>query len=263
MLQTTQLLGVSITNESDKNILEYVLERLKTSKNKFVIVTPNPEIITYAQSDTRYKQNLNEAEIALPDGIGIVLASMLLGNPISGRFTGVDFIEKLCMECSENPISMGFLGGRNNVAMQSAECLQKKYPWIKISYVGEEWPLFSKDMNQLPSKSFDKSSKEFSLKQHIDILFVAFGFPKQEQWIFENLEKLPVTAAMGVGGAFDFISGVVPRAPRIIRLIGLEWLFRLLIQPWRIKRQLSLLKFSVLVVKEWVKKNARKNEQEK
>ena len=87
----------------------------------------------------------------------------------------------------------------------------------------------------------------------MDILFVAFGFPKQEQWIAENLDKIPVKVAMGVGGAFDYISGNVPRSPVFIRKLGLEWLFRLIIQPWRLKRQLALFKFIYLVLREKLK----------
>jgi len=89
-----------------------------------------------------------------------------------------------------------------------------------------------------------------SLKAGVDILFVAYGFPKQEEWIAKNLPKLPVKAAMGVGGAFDYISGNVSRAPFFVRAIGLEWLFRLIRQPWRIKRQLRLATFILLVIKE-------------
>ena len=84
----------------------------------------------------------------------------------------------------------------------------------------------------------------------IDILFVAFGVPKQEEWIYENLGKIPVKAAMGVGGAFDYISGTVTRAPYVVRVMGFEWLFRLLKQPWRWKRQMALLEFILLVFKQ-------------
>jgi len=86
-------------------------------------------------------------------------------------------------------------------------------------------------------------------------LFVAFGAPKQEFWISENLNKIPVKVAIGVGGAFDYISGKIPRAPRFIRNIGFEWLFRLVVQPWRMKRQLSLIKFAWLIAKEKISKN--------
>src|SRR5579884_3272517 len=84
---------------------------------------------------------------------------------------------------------------------------------------------------------------------HIDILFVAFGFPKQEEFISKNLDKLPVTAMVGVGGAFDYISGKVSRAPLIVRFIGFEWLYRLIRQPWRFKRQLALVEFMWMVMK--------------
>lgn len=102
---------------------------------------------------------------------------------------------------------------------------------------------------QVPSQSRFINPKS-SIINPIDILFVAFGAPKQEFWISENLEKLPVKIAVGVGGAFDYISGKTPRAPGFIRNIGLEWLFRLIVQPWRIKRQVALLEFAWLVIKQ-------------
>jgi len=92
--------------------------------------------------------------------------------------------------------------------------------------------------------------KNYKDYKKIDILFVAFGSPKQEEWITKNLETLPVHVVMGVGGAFDFVSGAVSRAPVWIRKIGLEWLFRLAVEPWRIKRQLALIEFILLVLKE-------------
>ena len=126
---------------------------------------------------------------------------------------------------------MGFLGAGPSVAVKTAECLEKKYKGLKISMVSQEW------------------SEELKSKK-TDILFVAFGSPKQEIWIAENLNQLPAKVVIGVGGAFDFISGKVRRAPVFIRQLGLEWLFRLIIQPWRIKRQLKLLTFIDLVLKE-------------
>jgi len=145
-------------------------------------------------------------------------------------------MEKLCEACREKPLSIGFLGGRGRVAERTAERLKMRYPWINVTFVGSEW-----------------SEKGFINKKErsIDILFVAYGIPKQEEWIYENLPKLPVKAAMGVGGAFDFISGAVPRALFLVRFLGLEWLFRLIVQPWRFRRQLALIEFIFLVFKEW------------
>ncbi len=230
MLRKSYILGVGITNETEDKILEYLLLSLKGHGQKYYIVTPNPEIVVAAQSNPHYKKILNEAKIALPDGVGVFLGSALMGNPLKERITGVDFMGEVCKRSSEQPLRMGFLGGRGGVAELTAECLKKKYPWIEVVFVGEEWDMKS--------------------KVEIDILFVAFGYPKQEEWIYENLEHLPVRVAMGVGGGFDYISGRVVRAPFMIRAIGMEWLFRLIREPWRWRRQMALGKFVWLVVKE-------------
>jgi len=255
MLQKTKILNVNITNETEKNILEYLFERIKKGTEKTFIITPNPEILIYANSHLDYQDKLNSANIALPDGVGLFFASGLLGEPLKERITGVDFIEKLCQEAQKKPLSMGFLGGKDGVAVRAINCLLKKYPWLDIVFVGEEWSEKGFMINDLRFKK-EKDSKKFInhksylLNQSIDILFVAYGFPKQEEWIYENLPKIPVKAAIGVGGAFDYLSGNVQRAPYIIRFLGFEWLFRLIVQPWRWKRQLALLEFISFVLKQ-------------
>jgi len=125
------------------------------------------------------------------------------------------------------------LGGRNGVGKLSEKELLTKYPKLNIKFIGEEWD------NGLQIE-----------KVKIDILFVAFGAPNQEKWIWENLPKIPVKVAMGVGGAFDYISGSVQRAPEFLRNLGLEWFFRLIKEPWRIKRQLIGGKFFLMVLKQ-------------
>jgi len=229
--EKTYLLGVGFTSLSERNILEYIVKSLRKGVKKYYVVTPNPELLVIAAKQNAYKNVLNNAKIALPDGIGVLLASRLIGKPIEQRITGVDFMEDLCNEVSKRPITVGFLGGGPNVADTTADCLEKKYPGLNVGFVSQEW-------------SEDLKSKK------IDILFVAFGSPKQELWIAENLKDIPATVAIGVGGAFDFISGKVPRSPKILRQLGLEWLFRLIVQPWRIKRQFSLLMFVFLVLRE-------------
>ncbi len=238
MLKTTELFGVNITNERESKILEYILQRLKSSNKKLIIYTPNPEILVYALKHNEYKKILNKADIALPDGIGLFIAAGVMGRPFEERIPGVDFIEELCKASEEKPISIGLLGGKAGIAERAAECLKAKYPWIDVVFTGSVWPYKLSNPANLP----------------IDILFVAFGFPKQEEWIYKNLKDLPVKAAMGVGGAFDYISGEVTRAPFLVRAIGFEWLFRLIRQPWRIKRQLALISFAGLVLREIVGK---------
>lgn len=226
------LLEIGITDAKKDEVLEYIYTSLISDNEKYYICTPNPELLVIAQRDKDFKKALNEARLALPDGIGVILASNILGLGLKGRITGADIIEDLCKRVYEKPITVGFLGGRPGVAVRVAECLVRKYPSLKVSFASDEW---HRDGFIAPYK-------------RVDLLFVAFGSPKQELWIAENIEKLPIKVAIGVGGAFDFLSGAVRRAPYPIRKVGLEWLFRLMVQPWRIKRQLRLPKFIFLVL---------------
>ncbi|OGH10648.1 MAG: hypothetical protein A2857_01845 [Candidatus Levybacteria bacterium RIFCSPHIGHO2_01_FULL_36_15] len=243
---STDLLGVNITTEKKDKILEYITRSLKNRDRRYFIVTPNPEILVYAEHHPEFKRVLNEANIALPDGYGIVWGAKLLGKPLKQRIAGVDLVEKLCERLSipvqsgsntveakpERIANIGFLGGGDSVAGKTADCLKKKYPGLKVAFANCEW------------------KEELLSSKHIDILFVAFGFPKQEEWIYRNLNRLPVTVAMGVGGAFDYIGGFVPRAPKFVQNLGLEWLFRLIVQPWRWRRQVALVEYGWLIFRE-------------
>jgi len=225
------LLGVGFNNLRINDVLELIIKGLVKNEKKYYIVTPNPEILVIANDDANYKKVLNGAKLILPDGIGVMIASRLLLKPLRERIHGVDLMESLCIEVSKQPITVGFLGGGSNVAELTSECLCEKYLGLKVNFIETEW-------------NFEKKYPE------TDILFVAFGSPKQEIWIAENLSRLSVKVAIGVGGAFDFVSGEVRRAPVFVRKLGFEWLFRLIIQPWRIKRQIRLIKFIFLVCKE-------------
>lgn len=188
---------------------------------KHYIVTPNPEIVVMAQKDEELKNIINNADLAIPDGVGLKLAT-----DIENTTPGIDVMGELVKMASKRGFTTGFLGGRDGVAKKTVECLRNKYPKLKVSFHNEE-------QGKIPAT---------------DILFVAFGAPKQEKWMAGNLKKLDVKVMMGVGGAFDYISGRVPRAPLVLRKMGLEWLFRLIIQPWRIKRQLALIKYMLLLI---------------
>jgi len=276
MIGKKNILGVDITEATKKEILEYIVKNLEKFKKKLFVVTPNPEFLVLASKNNTFKNVLNKADLASPDGIGVMIAAKFLGKPLRERFAGVDLVKSLCREVAEKPITVGFLGGRAGVAELTAECLRKKYPGLKVAFAGEEWleaqqtrisddvRLQSLEKLSSNSASLSKSRLQSKIKPtfnssesglsrsmvSIDILFVALGAPKQEFWINKNLDKIPVKVAIGVGGAFDYISGKTPRAPTFIRSVGLEWLFRLVVQPWRIKRQLALIEFIRLVVKE-------------
>ncbi len=215
------ILGVKIDDVTMDEALETVHNWLN-QKGKHYIVTPNPEIIVAAQKDKAYRRILNDADLSIPDGIGLKLSGR-----IKNTFAGVDFMEELVKQSIDWAATIGLLGGKDEVAEKCADCLRKKYPKLKISFVSEE-------PGKIPAT---------------DILFVAFGAPKQEYWIAANLDKIPVRVVMAVGGSFDYISGAVPRAPFWIRKAGFEWLFRLITQPWRIKRQLALIKYMLLLMK--------------
>ncbi len=256
MLRKISLLGIDITKAKKEEILEYIFNSLKNSSHKYYIVTPNPEIVMYARSHPDYNQILNGAEISIPDGTGITKAARILRNESIERIGGTDFMEQICRDAAYKPVSIGLLGARDGVAEKAAECLRVKYPGVNIVFAASEWPETLADLDRgikIYDSRFKKEIAKFLnresifLNPAIDILFVAYGAPKQEEWIAENFEKLPVKIMMGVGGAFDYISGEVIRAPKIIRNMGFEWLYRLIKEPWRWKRQFALIRFIFLV----------------
>lgn len=259
-LFTKKILGVDIVDMSQEKVLEYITTRLEEKRKKFYIVTPNPEIIVYAHHHQGFQKVLNTADLAIPDGIGLLWASKILGNPLNHRITGIGLMEELCRRYANSSVTIGLLGGRQGVAEVVADCLHKKYPKLQVVFVAEEWDEsgFAKaKQHQVSSIKYQEKTGKIQNTEdsihdtaHIDILFVAYGFPKQEEWIVKNLDSIPVTMAMGVGGAFDYISGRVGRAPQGVQRAGFEWLWRLIRQPWRIKRQVKLLEFIILVLQE-------------
>lgn len=275
ILEKKILLGVGVTNATEEEVLEYILQSLGKKGEKYFITTPNPEILVRANKDKGFKAILNDARLGLCDGMGVFWAGRFVGKGFKQRITGTDLLESLCRRVAEKPITVGFLGGGPRIAEMTAECLAKKYPGLRVILAQREWPessrgpashssqgapsslakaanedaLLGSPSLESPLKSNSQNTK-YKIQNTIDILFVAFGFPKQEIWMSENLDKIPVKVAIGVGGAFDYTSGKVPRAPLIIRKIGFEWLYRLVREPWRLKRQVALLKFVYLVFKE-------------
>ncbi len=251
MLNKTFLLGIGITNASKEEVLEYLIKTIKKKGKNFYVVTPNPEFLVLADKQNTFKNILNRADLALNDGVGLTIAAKILGKDLKERFTGVDFAKSVCERISGQPITVGFLGGRDGVAEATAKCLLSSYPGLKVVFAGSEWS--GEEIKDERLKKKEKkiiNHKSLILNQPIDLLFVAFGFPKQEEWIVEHLDSNIYRAAVGVGGAFDYISGRVSRAPVFVQKVGLEWLFRLIVQPWRFKRQLALPQFIGLVLKE-------------
>lgn len=233
-----EILGVKIDDLSEKEILEEINKKL-ANKQRVFITTPNPEMLVLAQEDNEFLCILNSADIKLADGYGLRKGAKILGKKLKSRITGTDFMVELCGWAAEKGLSIYLLGAGPKIAKGAGKNLEKVYPKLKIA--GAENGGGGNDWDNC------KISEHINAVQP-DILFVALGHGKQEKWIYENLEKLPsVKIAMGVGGAFDFISGKVKRAPEFMRKMGLEWLWRLLREPKRWKRI-----FNAVIVFPWM-----------
>lgn len=238
------VLGIKIDDIPVSRIVTLVEDWLKTSAKKY-IVTPNPELVVMAQKDAELKNIINNADLSIPDGNGLKIATDIVCNS-----PGIDVMEELVKLSAEKGFTIGLLGGGKMVAERTAKCLQKKYKNLKVSFVSEGGEIDDQGNRQQVTGNSAKNTDAYRLPPtaSLDILFVAFGQPKQEKWIAKNLDKMPVKIMMAVGGSFDYIAGIVPRAPLWLRNLGLEWLFRLVIQPWRIKRQLALFQYLYLLL---------------
>jgi len=241
-MNKVEILGVKIDNLSLQEVLEKTGQFLDSADQHY-IVTPNPEFLVAAQKDQNFKEILNYADIAVADGIGLIKAAKYLGKRLQ-RVTGVDLVWAISELAEQKNCPVYFLGGGEMVAASATEVLQQEFPNLKV--VGAESGGEIADPQQTDSDLLNRINDAGP-----KILFIAFGQVKQEKWIFYHLDKLPsVKLAIGIGGAFDYISGIVKRPPRFIQRAGLEWLYRLIKQPQRWQRIFNaIVIFPLLVVK--------------
>lgn len=232
----TRIFGVEFDNLSSGKALE---EMAVLRQSGGYVVTPNPEFVVRSLTDSRLKNIINRSNISLVDGVGIVWAAKILGLGRLNRTSGVDFMEMIIKLSDQKGWRIGLLGGRRNTAQKLAKLIERAYPSVKVPFA----------FAGSPDSSRDAQIREKIAGLNLDFLFVAYGNPKQEYWIERNLGKVDARVLMGVGGAFDYLTGNVARAPRWLRRLGFEWFFRLVVQPWRIKRQLSLILFILMVIK--------------
>ena len=204
------------------------------SNTQHQLVSINPEAVVRAQYDPSFAHALQHSSLAITDGFGILLAAKLLKLPPPVRLIGVECVQYLCSLAATHGWNVYLLGGRGDTAERAALRLRQQFPGLHIR--GEEG--IPKKIQNPKSKIQDDGEIIKRINQYqAQILFVALGQPKQELWIAAHLSLLPsVKIAMGVGGAFDFFAGNVIRAPGFMRVRGLEWLWRLMLQPWRILR---------------------------
>jgi N-acetylglucosaminyldiphosphoundecaprenol N-acetyl-beta-D-mannosaminyltransferase len=252
------ILGVKISSITSKEVLDDIKIFL-LSENQHHIITLNPEMIVEAQSNDSFKSIINEADLCVADGTGILLADRLLnGTTLPERIRGVDLMLAICTPDVINNKRIYLLGAGQGIAKRTAEVLKKKYPHLNIVGAEEGIDIRSpKSKVQSPKKYTEQNAElvERIVRAKPDILFVAFGAPKQEIWIHENIKKIPsIRLAIGIGGSFDFISGRIYRAPRIMQKLGMEWLWRLVQEPKRCKRIYNAtIKFGWMVLEKKIK----------
>ncbi len=264
-----EILNVKVDNVDASQIF-LKLNGFLNDKKPALICTPNTEMVILAQEDSEFKEILNNrSKLNLPDGFGLLwaakfntlpapnliilreiiifiewlfsiliipIAPRFFNNPIRERIAGADFIRTIAKFAADQRLRVFLLGGAPTVAERTALQLQTEIPDLKISGVH--------------SGKADETSEIIGAinKSRSDILLVAFGAPKQEKWLAENLKKTKCKIGIGLGGSFDFVAGVRKRAPKWMQKSGLEWLFRLYSEPSRIKRQLALPKFIWLIL---------------
>lgn len=307
-LHAVKILGINVTISPKKEILEYLRkyitqttknkeQRTKNSAKSLRIVTPNPEQVVLAKRDSHFAQLLNQADVALPDGVGIVWALRFLFYELRTRIhdpiAGVDFMENLVSIAAKQRVPIALIGGRGELAVKTLDCLQKKHPDLvgigfsapKFDVVDEKLYLVNHESgirNHVKEQSIHNS--QFSIQYSneaeyfkalaqriidsgVGMVFVGLGAPKQELFIEQLVHSLSFIVhrntsknhdqgtmnpiiLMSVGGSFDEISGRLPRPPQMLVNLRLKWLWRLILEPWRIRRQLALLEFVWLVFKE-------------
>ncbi|MBT2678844.1 WecB/TagA/CpsF family glycosyltransferase [Bacillus sp. ISL-35] len=238
-----KILDIPFINITFEEMVNETVRNINTSKKTF-IVTANPEIVMYAKRNNLYKENLLIADYIVPDGFGILLASKILGLPLEERVTGFDLTMNLLEQAVDNSWSIFLLGGTEETNERAASNMSVKYPGIKLA--GRHHGFFENNEEEIIEKV--KASKA-------DIVLVAMGFPKQEQWISSHLRLFEKGVFIGVGGTIDVLAGTVKRAPLFWRKSNLEWLYRLIKQPSRWKRMLFLPLFVLDVIKSKYRNN--------
>ncbi len=204
------------------------------------ICTMNPEFIMAARGDVNFRHILQRADLCVADGAGLLWAARRQGASLPGRITGADGLPLLAQRAVRHGWRMFLLGAAPGVAERAATALRARFPGLQIAGTHSGSPAAQEEDDIVARINASRA----------DLLFVAWGAPRQDKWIARNLPRLQVGMAMGVGGALDFVAGDVPRAPLWLRRRGLEWLFRLARQPWRLRRMLRLPRFALAVLLE-------------
>ena len=195
------------------------------------VVTPNPEIVMACRENPDAMQAVQNADLVLPDGVGVVYGARILGTPLKTKLPGIDFIQALMEDMAQEGKRVFLLGAKPGVAETAAERLRARYPGLQ--FVGTQDGYFKDDAPVIDAVNAAQP----------DLLLVCLGAPKQELWMQRNRSRLHVGLMAGLGGSLDVFAGNVKRAPKAFQKLGLEWFYRLLKEPRRIGRMMKLPKF--------------------
>ena len=235
MEKRINVLGVEFDNLTPAEAVKNA-ERCIKARSADYVVTPNPEIVWNCRTNAELKAAVAGAELVLADGVGIIYGAKILKTPLKGRVTGIGFAETLFARLAETGGSVYLLGSKPGVAETAAEKLEELFSGLKIAgthdgYFNDDAPVIA-DINE----------------KRPDLLLACLGSPKQELWVKTNREGLDVGLTACLGGSLDVWAGAVKRAPEWMQKCGLEWLYRLIKQPSRIVRMMSLPKFLFAVI---------------
>lgn len=219
-------------DEATRRILD-----LARSGNAAQIVTLGTEMVVYAQRDARFRAVVNACALSLCDTVGLLTVARWRGAPLRDRVTGVELLERLCAGAAKAGLPVFLLGGSAGVAVDAAAILELRFPGLQIAGVHDGY--FTDEETPAIVRSIAAGGAR--------LLFAGMGSPRQEFWLADHLAQTGCGAGIGVGGSFDVIAGRVARAPRFARRLGLEWLYRLITEPRRWRRQLALARFAWLI----------------
>lgn len=236
-MDSIDILGVRVDDATYDDLLAQV-DAFVASGRPHQIVTLNPEMLVVAHDEPAFRQDLNAADLNVADGVGLMLAARLLGRPLRERVTGSDGVYRLATHCARRGYRLFLLGAAPGVAEVVAERLTAANPRLGVAGVHAGSPRVEDEEGII---GLVRAASP-------DLLLVAYGVPAEEKWIARNRDRLGVPVMVGVGGSFDFVAGVTRRAPAWMRRLGLEWLYRLVREPWRWRRQLALPRFVALVI---------------
>lgn len=238
MRNRVAVLGVLIDVVTMKEAVSAVKNFILQQK-VHLVVTPNAEIVMMAQKDKQLATIINNADLVVPDGAGVVWAAHYQGDSMPERVAGYDLVQNILAEAVIENYVVYMFGGAPGIADMAKKVAEERYPGVQI--VGTRNGFFAKEDEPEIIRDIQACQP--------DILLVALGVPRQEKWLAEHLKQLNVPVAIGVGGTFDVMAGIVSRAPLWMQQAKLEWLFRLLLEPKRAIRMLALPRFVMKVIK--------------